>query len=50
MKIVGVGCGPGMLTPEALRVIIEADEVHGSARAIALATHALRPGCPVFEI
>ncbi len=50
MKIVGVGCGPGMLTEEAVRVIHEAEEVHGSARAIELASRAIRPGCLVQEI
>jgi len=50
VKIVGVGCGPGMLTEAAARVIGAADEVHGSARALALAADAIRPGCPVHEI
>jgi len=50
MKIVGVGCGPGQLTPDAVRSIAGADEVFGSARAIALALQAIRPGCPVHEI
>ncbi|HOT94413.1 MAG TPA: cobalt-precorrin-7 (C(5))-methyltransferase [Methanoregulaceae archaeon] len=50
MKIVGVGCGPGMMTGEAIRAIGEAAEVHGSARAIELASEAIRPGCPVHEI
>lgn len=47
MKIVGVGCGPGMLTPAAARAIEQADVVYGSDRAIELAGPALRPGCPV---
>jgi cobalt-precorrin-7 (C5)-methyltransferase len=50
VKIVGVGCGPGMLTPEAARTIGSATEVYGSARALALARDAIRPGCPVREI
>lgn len=50
MKIVGVGCGPGMLTETAVRAIGEADEIHGSARALVLAADAISPGCPVHEI
>lgn len=50
MRIVGVGCGPGRLTPRAAAIIGDADEVWGSARAIGLAADALRPGCPVHEI
>lgn len=50
MRIVGVGCGPGLLTQRAAAIIRDAREVWGSARAIGLAAHALRPGCPVHEI
>ncbi|WP_243671176.1 hypothetical protein [Methanoculleus chikugoensis] len=51
MKIVGgVGCGPGMLTPEAATVIAGASLVYGSARAIALARDAIAPGSEVHEI
>lgn len=50
MRIVGVGCGPGMLTERATAIIGEADAVWGSPRAIALAASAIRPGCPVHEI
>jgi cobalt-precorrin-7 (C5)-methyltransferase len=50
MKIVGVGCGPGLLTARAAAAIYEATEVWGSARAIAIAGGALRPDCPVHEI
>lgn len=50
MKIVGVGCGPGMLTEEAARSIRQAKEVHGSARAIELVSSVIRPGCAVHEI
>jgi len=49
MKIVGVGCGPGMLTAEAARVIADASLIYGSARAIALARDAISPGCEVHE-
>jgi len=50
MKIVGVGCGPGMLTAEAARVIADASLIYGSARAVALARDAISPGCEVHEI
>ncbi|MGD9936526.1 MAG: cobalt-precorrin-7 (C(5))-methyltransferase [Methanoregulaceae archaeon] len=50
MKVVGVGCGPGMLTEEAARVIRRAEVIHGSARAIELASGMIRPGCLVHEI
>ncbi|MFA7198158.1 MAG: cobalt-precorrin-7 (C(5))-methyltransferase, partial [Methanoculleus sp.] len=43
MKIVGVGCGPGMMTAEAARVIAGASLIYGSARAIALAREAITP-------
>lgn len=50
MKIVGVGCGPGLLTARAAAAINAAREIWGSARAIELAADAVRPGCPVHEI
>ncbi len=50
MKIVGVGCGPGMLTEEAIRVLREATLVCGSDRAIALARPHLQAGCEVRAI
>lgn len=50
MKIVGVGCGPGMLTGEAAGAIAGASLVYGSARAIALARDAIPPGSEVHEI
>ena len=50
MRVVGVGCGPGLLTPRAAAIIRDAREVWGSARALELAADALRPGCPVHEI
>ncbi|HQA81471.1 MAG TPA: cobalt-precorrin-7 (C(5))-methyltransferase, partial [Methanoregulaceae archaeon] len=36
MKVVGVGCGPGMLTEQAIRAISDATIIFGSKRAIAL--------------
>lgn len=38
MKIVGVGCGPGMLTEEAISAIESADLIYGSERALELAS------------
>ncbi len=45
-----MGCGPGMLTPEAARVIRGASLIYGSARAIELARDAIPPECEVHEI
>jgi len=45
MKIVGVGCGPSMLTLHAIAIIREAHEVHGSTRALELAAPFLRSDC-----
>jgi len=50
MKIVGVGCGPGMLTGEAIRVIEQAESIYGSDRAIELAREHIRKSCPVKSI
>jgi cobalt-precorrin-7 (C5)-methyltransferase len=50
MKIVGVGCGPGMLTEEAIRVLSDARRVYGSRRAIEIARHALPRSCEIHEI
>lgn len=50
MKIVGVGCGPGMLTGEAIRVIGEARLIYGSGRAIDLARAYIPEACAVHEI
>lgn len=50
MKIVGVGCGPGMLTEEAIRVIGSATLVYGSERAIEIARQYIPPRCPVKTI
>ncbi|QSZ68002.1 cobalt-precorrin-7 (C(5))-methyltransferase [Methanofollis aquaemaris] len=50
MKVVGVGCGPGMLTDEAARVIGDAALIYGSARAIDLARSEIRDRCEVHEI
>lgn len=50
MKIVGVGCGPGLLTEQAAQVIREASHVVGSERAIALVRHVLPATGIVQEI
>jgi cobalt-precorrin-7 (C5)-methyltransferase len=50
VKVVGVGCGPGMLTEEAIRAIAAATEIYGSRRAIELAMHQISPGARVHEI
>jgi len=50
MKIVGVGCGPGMLTEQAIREISRASVIYGSDRAIDLAKSIILPGCTVKTI
>jgi cobalt-precorrin-7 (C5)-methyltransferase len=50
MKIVGVGCGPGMLTEEARRAIASATSIYGSDRAIELARRHIPDGCNVRSI
>jgi cobalt-precorrin-7 (C5)-methyltransferase len=50
MKIVGVGCGPGMLTEEAIAAIAGATLIYGSSRAIDLARKHIRPGTGVHPI
>ena len=50
MKVVGVGCGPGMLTEQAVRAISKAEFIFGSKRAIALAAAHIPAGCIVREM
>jgi cobalt-precorrin-7 (C5)-methyltransferase len=50
MKIVGVGCGPGMLTEIAIGVISGADLIYGSKRAIDTVRPYIKDGCNVQEI
>lgn len=50
MKIVGVGCGPGMLTEEAILRIAGAKTIYGSDRAIEIARPHIREGCVVRTI
>lgn len=47
MKIVGVGCGPGLLTEEARAAISSATLVMGSKRALELAAPHIPAGCEV---
>jgi cobalt-precorrin-7 (C5)-methyltransferase len=50
MKVVGVGCGPGMLTEQAILAISGATILFGSKRAIALAGAHIPEGCRVEEM
>ena len=50
MKIIGVGCGPGMLTEQAIREISKAEIIYGSDRAIDLAQSCIPVGCVVKTI
>jgi cobalt-precorrin-7 (C5)-methyltransferase len=50
MKIIGVGCGPGLLTEEAIRELKKARSAYGSDRAIGLARPYLPDHCTVRSI
>jgi cobalt-precorrin-7 (C5)-methyltransferase len=50
MKIIGVGCGPGLLTEEAIREISRAKLIFGSDRAIKLARSHISFDCSVKTI
>jgi cobalt-precorrin-7 (C5)-methyltransferase len=50
MKIVGVGCGPGLLTEEAINAIRNAKQCYGSDRAITLAASVIPPDCEIHTI
>jgi len=50
MKIIGVGCGPGLLTGEAIRELKKARFAYGSDRAIELARAFLPEHCTVRTI
>ncbi len=45
MKIVGVGCGEGMLTIDGMYAVRAAKEIYGSARAIELVRAFIAPDC-----
>ena len=50
MKIIGVGCGPGLITEQAIRELKKARIVYGSERAIELARPYLISTCSVKSI
>ncbi len=50
MKVVGVGCGPGMLTEAAIMAVQNADVIYGSERAIARAMAFIPSSCAVHVI
>jgi cobalt-precorrin-7 (C5)-methyltransferase len=50
MKIIGVGCGPGLLTEQAIQELKKARCAYGSERAIELARPFLPRNCPVKSI
>jgi cobalt-precorrin-7 (C5)-methyltransferase len=50
MKVVGTGCGPGLLTEEAIRAISGAGLIMGSKRALDLVSRFIPEGCEVRVI
>ncbi|MDD4126233.1 MAG: cobalt-precorrin-7 (C(5))-methyltransferase [Methanomicrobium sp.] len=50
MIIVGAGCGPGMLTEEAIAAVKNADLIYGSKRAIELCKNFISSYSEVYEI
>lgn len=50
MIVIGVGCGPGMMTVEAIGRLRKARKIFGSARSIELAREHVPPGCEVTVI
>jgi cobalt-precorrin-7 (C5)-methyltransferase len=50
MKIVGVGCGPGMLTEKAIEAIASAKEIWGSERAIEMVSSYIPSSAEVHGI
>jgi cobalt-precorrin-7 (C5)-methyltransferase len=50
MKIIGVGCGPGLLTEQAIQELKKARFAYGSDRAIGLARPFLPENCTVRSI
>jgi cobalt-precorrin-7 (C5)-methyltransferase len=50
MMVVGVGCGPGMMTVEAIDRLRKASKIFGSARSIELAGEYIPSGCAVTAI
>jgi cobalt-precorrin-7 (C5)-methyltransferase len=50
MKIIGMGCGPGLLTEQAKKELQAARNIYGSERAIELARPYLKASCRVKSI
>jgi cobalt-precorrin-7 (C5)-methyltransferase len=50
MKIIGVGCGPGLLSEQGIKELRAARNVYGADRAIELARPYLSPSCRVKSI
>ncbi|HSQ93486.1 MAG TPA: cobalt-precorrin-7 (C(5))-methyltransferase [Methanoregula sp.] len=50
MKVIGVGCGPGLLTEQAIQELKKARFAYGSERAIGLARGYLPENCTVRSI
>jgi cobalt-precorrin-7 (C5)-methyltransferase len=50
MIVIGVGCGPGMMTEEAIRELAKARTVCGSKRSMELARKHLRKGAKVIPV
>lgn len=50
MKVVGTGCGPGMLTEQAIQAISSATLIMGSQRALELVSRFIPEGCEVRVI
>lgn len=50
MKIIGVGCGPGLLTEQAIKELKRARFAYGSERAIVLARPYLPGNCAIRSI
>jgi cobalt-precorrin-7 (C5)-methyltransferase len=50
MIIVGVGCGPELITMQAANIIFNATRVAGSSQALALAEEYIQEGCKVYVL
>lgn len=50
MIVIGVGCGPGMMTEDAMRELVKARTVYGSKRSLELVQGHLRKGAKVIPV
>jgi cobalt-precorrin-7 (C5)-methyltransferase len=50
MIVIGVGCGPGMMTEEAMKELAKARTVYGSKRSLELAKGHLRKGAKIVPV